>query len=132
MAQAASMTSVLAEIPYAASSDSHQYCLVCYGDLTSHGKTPCQHDDICGVCHLRLRFLHNDKKCPICKQENERLIVDSDRSKTFQDYPMWGDEMSESSSRLPTMNLKFYLSFVTHVKNVNTPRSKNRRPSTLL
>ena len=111
MAQAASMTSVLAEIPYAASSDSHQHCLVCYGDLTSHGKTPCQHDDICGVCHLRLRFLHNDKKCPICKQENERLIVDSDRSKAFQDYPMWGDEIGGNFTNRDDVGIFFETSY---------------------
>lgn len=84
---------ILAKAQVAAATDNHQHCLVCYSDLTSRGKTPCQHDDICGVCHLRLRFLHEDKKCPICKTENERLIVDSDPVKKFEDYPMWGDEI---------------------------------------
>ena len=111
MAQVVSMTSTLAEVPVAAASDLHQHCLVCYGDLTSRGKTPCQHDDICGICHLRLRFLHNDKKCPICKQENERLIVDSDRSKTFQDYPMWGDEIGGNFTHREDVGIFFETSY---------------------
>lgn len=69
------------------------HCLVCYSDLTTRGKTPCGHDDICGVCHLRLRFLHSEKKCPICKTENNHVIVDKDASKPFDEYPMWGDEI---------------------------------------
>eukprot|EP00532_Pseudo-nitzschia_australis_P007865 CAMPEP_0168176138 /NCGR_PEP_ID=MMETSP0139_2-20121125/7587_1 /TAXON_ID=44445 /ORGANISM="Pseudo-nitzschia australis, Strain 10249 10 AB" /LENGTH=909 /DNA_ID=CAMNT_0008094755 /DNA_START=271 /DNA_END=3000 /DNA_ORIENTATION=- len=56
-------------------------------------KLPCGHDDMCGVCHLRLRFLHDDKKCPICKQSNDTVIVDSDDTKTFDSYPRWGDEI---------------------------------------
>ena len=55
-------------------SDGHSHCLVCYGDLTFRGKIPCGHDDICGVCHLRLRYLHNDTKCPICKQSTEETV----------------------------------------------------------
>lgn len=83
------------------------HCLVCYGDLTLRGKTPCQHDEICGLCHLRLRFLHNDKKCPICKQENEFLIVDSDRNKIFEDYPMWGDEIGADFTRREDVGMFF-------------------------
>ena len=90
---AAPISSILTAAEVAAASDNHTHCLVCYSDLTVRGKTPCEHDDICGVCHLRLRFLHGDKKCPICKQENKRLIVDSDPTKKFDEYPMWGDEI---------------------------------------
>ena len=74
-------------------SEGHQHCLVCYSDLTVRGKLDCGHDDICGVCHLRMRFLHDDKKCPICKQENDKVIVDEDPQKKFRDYPQWGDEI---------------------------------------
>jgi hypothetical protein len=84
---------LISEAEVAALSDDHTHCLVCYSDLTVRGKTPCQHDDICGVCHLRLRHLHGDKKCPICKATNEAIIVDSDAKKRFSDYPMWGDEI---------------------------------------
>mmetsp|Transcript_22712 Transcript_22712/g.53650 ORF Transcript_22712/g.53650 Transcript_22712/m.53650 type:complete len:917 (+) Transcript_22712:210-2960(+) len=76
-------------------SDGHHVCIVCFGnlELNMRAKLPCGHDDMCGICHLRLRFLHDDKKCPICKQVNDTIIVDSDDSKTFDSYPRWGDEI---------------------------------------
>eukprot|EP00934_Nitzschia_sp_Nitz4_P008822 Nitzschia sp. Nitz4//scaffold53_size117307//25868//28369//NITZ4_003760-RA/size117307-processed-gene-0.5-mRNA-1//1//CDS//3329554175//8812//frame0 len=68
-------------------------CLVCYSDLKLRAKTPCEHDDICGMCHLKVRSLHTDKRCPMCKTENERIIVDTDPDKRFQDYTNWGDDL---------------------------------------
>ncbi|KAG7365227.1 hypothetical protein IV203_038430 [Nitzschia inconspicua] len=86
----------LSELEIAALSEGHSHCLVCYSDLTVRGKIPCGHDDICGVCHLRLRFLHDDKKCPICKQTNDRIIVDKDNGgKRFDEYSQWGDDIGE-------------------------------------
>lgn len=71
----------------------HQ-CLVCYSDLKHPAKTSCGHNDICGICHLRLRHLHADKACPMCKHVNEQLIVDGfDTNKPFDEYPLWGDEL---------------------------------------
>ena len=74
-------------------------CLVCYTDLVMVAHTPCHHDEICGLCHLRLRYLHEDFKCPICKAVNEHLVVDhhnkhnSTKNKQFEDYPIWGDDL---------------------------------------
>ena len=91
--------------------DPHSACLVCYADdLPRHrGILPCGHDDICGKCHLRLRYLHSDKKCPVCKTVNEKVIVDADpvggsaaadgtfgegkAHKPFSSYELWGDEL---------------------------------------
>lgn len=72
------------------------YCLVCYTPWNSHTPrtiTPCQHNDICSLCHLRLRHLRNDKQCPICKTTHEQLVVDFDSEKSFADYPIWGNEL---------------------------------------
>lgn len=90
-------------------------CLICYSeDIHTHRAiAPCGHDDLCGMCHLRLRALHLDTKCPICKADNEKIIVDADapsiiapnnRSssggmlttychKPYKEYPVWGDEL---------------------------------------
>ena len=73
--------------------EDHMHCLICFSDLTTRGKTPCNHNDICGRCHLRMRHLHDDNKCPICKTPNETIIVDSDQQKLYEDYPIWGDEL---------------------------------------
>lgn len=70
------------------------HCQVCYADLKHPGVTPCGHNEVCGTCHLRLRHLHSDKKCPMCKQENQQVIVDRfEDMKTFDEYPLWGDEL---------------------------------------
>jgi hypothetical protein len=76
--------------------DDHSHCQICYSDLHFRGKTACQHDDICGTCHLRLRHLHNDLKCPICKATNDQVIVDSSSNpNSFAQYKetMWGNEL---------------------------------------
>ena len=69
-------------------------CLVCFSDLRYPAVTPCGHDGVCGTCHLRLRHLHQDKQCPMCKTENNQIIVDSyEQAKPFEQYPLWGNEL---------------------------------------
>lgn len=71
------------------------HCLVCYSSLADyHVVTPCGHSEICGVCHLRLRYLHNDRKCPICKTESEQVIVDlTEKTTEFAEYNIWGNDL---------------------------------------
>jgi hypothetical protein len=81
-------------------SSSEECCLVCYttwsaATVTTKGHnnnnnnnnkhdrssscvgiTPCSHNEICGLCHLRLRHLHEDYSCPICKVSNDMIVVD--------------------------------------------------------
>ena len=76
-----------------AMAEDHQHCLICYSDLVERGKTPCRHDDICGPCHLRLRHLHSDTQCPICKTSNEKIIIDSVPGKSYEEYEQWGDDL---------------------------------------
>jgi E3 ubiquitin-protein ligase ZNF598 len=73
----------------------HQHCLVCYSNLSHPGIQPCNHNEICGACHLRLRHLHSNKRCPICKEEHDKIIVDVP-GKQFDEYPMWGDELGSN------------------------------------
>ena len=76
-------------------SEGHHLCIVCFSSLGTNirAKLACNHDDICGICHLRLRYLNEDKKCPICKQTNDTIIVDRYPEKKFDDYNRWGDEI---------------------------------------
>ena len=58
-----------------------QHCLICYTPFVEKstcavGITPCGHNEICAPCHLRLRQLHQDYSCPICKASNELIVVD--------------------------------------------------------
>ena len=76
----------------------HSHCLICFDDLSKcRAVAPCGHNETCATCHLRLRFLHNDRKCPICKAINERIIVDEDRGKEefkkYEEYEQWGDDI---------------------------------------
>jgi hypothetical protein len=68
------------------------HCLVCYEDTLEY-KTllPCNHNNMCPLCTLRLRQLHNNKKCPICQQENQQFIFDesaTQQHETFAAYPI--------------------------------------------
>ncbi|GMH89499.1 hypothetical protein TrST_g11339 [Triparma strigata] len=56
---------------------------------------PCSHDNICSTCHLRLRYLHKDYKCPQCKITNEKIIVNTtaDPDTTYGDYTVWGNDL---------------------------------------
>ncbi len=79
----------------------HHLCMICYSSNLhlERGITPCGHDSVCSSCHLRLRSLHNDKKCPVCKATNEQIIIDADddpavdEHKTFEQYEKWGDDI---------------------------------------
>lgn len=85
----------LTELEGVESEVDHQHCLVCYSDLSHPGILPCNHNEICAVCHLRLRHLHGNTKCPICKEEQEKIIADTP-GKQFHEYPMWGDELGSN------------------------------------
>lgn len=88
----------------------HAHCLICYSStLPSHRSiSPCGHDDVCAPCLLRLRYLHSDKKCPVCKTTNETIIVDRDNDsldiadaddgtnvhhKRYDQYQQWGQDL---------------------------------------
>ena len=87
------MTSIVENI----NSSIRDVCLVCFQDTLHFQRAvaPCGHDDICAQCHIRLRSLHNDKKCPICKSDNAMLVVDTETThlKSFADYEIWGNEL---------------------------------------
>jgi Uncharacterized conserved protein, contains RING Zn-finger len=79
----------------------HHHCLVCYSPHLheERGILPCGHDSVCASCHLRLRSLLSDKRCPICKASNEEIIIDADadpsvdRHKGFHEYEKWGNDI---------------------------------------
>ena len=67
--------------------------MVCYSDLQqTAGILACGHNDVCGTCHLRLRHLHSDNKCPMCKTVNPQVIV-APPGKLWEDYEIWGNEL---------------------------------------
>ena len=36
---------------------------------------PCEHDQVCARCCLRLRMCYGDNRCPLCKNVNKQIVV---------------------------------------------------------
>ena len=54
---------------------------------------PCGHNDVCGKCHLKMRYLHNDYGCVQCKVVNEKVIVGAmSGQESYHDFTVWGDD----------------------------------------
>eukprot|EP00518_Triparma_eleuthera_P016712 CAMPEP_0197557638 /NCGR_PEP_ID=MMETSP1320-20131121/17503_1 /TAXON_ID=91990 /ORGANISM="Bolidomonas sp., Strain RCC2347" /LENGTH=299 /DNA_ID=CAMNT_0043118889 /DNA_START=164 /DNA_END=1060 /DNA_ORIENTATION=+ len=82
-----------------------QVCLVCCESLVPlpsslpasplplRAFVPCGHNDVCGKCHLKLRYLHNDFSCVQCKVVNDKVIVGAlAGQEVFEDFTIWGDD----------------------------------------
>jgi hypothetical protein len=102
----------------------HHHCLICYSPNLhlQRGITPCNHDSICASCHLRLRSLLDDKKCPICKAQNEQIIIDVDldpkvdQHKLFEQYETWGEDLGPTFTFREDVGMFFPISYYqTHV-----------------
>lgn len=97
----------------------HQYCLICYTSNLhqERGITPCGHDSVCASCHLRLRSLLTDNKCPICKASNEQIIIDNDpdpdidQHKSFDQYEKWGEDIGPKYTYRPDVGMFFPVSY---------------------
>ncbi|BBN12653.1 E3 ubiquitin-protein ligase ZNF598 [Marchantia polymorpha subsp. ruderalis] len=57
-------------------------CAVCAEPLEWVGYGPCGHREVCFTCIARLRFVLNDKRCCICKQDCPQVYV----TKALGDY----------------------------------------------
>jgi len=82
-------------------------CIVCYSPFSSapHSKSrrvlmPCNHSEICSICILRIRVLHANLSCPICKDTNDTVIVPTADSPNtaFNQFQVWGDEIGPEYS----------------------------------
>ena len=52
-----------------------EHCILCFNDKAYFALGRCNHKNVCHTCILRLRFIMNDKKCPICKTECDELLI---------------------------------------------------------
>lgn len=50
-------------------------CAVCAEPLKFCAFGPCHHQEVCSLCMARLRYLKNDKTCPICRHECPVIFV---------------------------------------------------------
>ncbi|EKX32395.1 hypothetical protein GUITHDRAFT_148660 [Guillardia theta CCMP2712] len=66
-------------------------CLVCCEPLEHIAIGACNHRAVCALCSVRMRQLVGDLNCILCKQQLEQVIITSDKTRSFDDFPMWGD-----------------------------------------
>lgn len=73
--------------------DDDDRCIVCCETMTYCGLGECNHRACCGLCTFRLRTLHKDEKCVMCKQLLKRVfIVKPDDPRNYEDLRKltWG------------------------------------------
>jgi hypothetical protein len=68
-------------------------CIVCCERMDCCGLGECGHRICCGLCTFRLRLLHHDEKCVLCKAKLEKVfIIRLTEPRTFADFQklVWG------------------------------------------
>ena len=63
-----------------------EHCILCFNDMKYFGLGICNHKNVCHTCILRLRFILNDKKCPICKTESEEILIAETQTLTYEQF----------------------------------------------
>jgi len=89
-------------------------CLVCCSETKYTCFVACGHNGICGKCHLRLRKLHKDTGCPICKTALHLLVVDVDEpvGKKLDDYQVWnGNYLGDGFVYLEDVDMFFSVGY---------------------
>lgn len=74
--------------------DDEDRCVVCCDKLENYSIGECGHKSCCGLCTFRLRQLHSDTRCVICKHNLERVfIVDAKSQASFSELNqrVWGN-----------------------------------------
>ncbi|KAH9303106.1 hypothetical protein KI387_014689, partial [Taxus chinensis] len=64
-------------------------CVVCAEPLEWLAYGPCGHNEVCSTCTARLRFILDDQRCCICKQECPTVFVTKalgDYTKSIKDF----------------------------------------------
>ncbi|CAK9043154.1 unnamed protein product [Durusdinium trenchii] len=62
-----------------------EHCVLCHEERPSYvGIGRCRHAEVCWICTLRLRFLNQDTRCPLCNEELMEVLLTSDRSASVE------------------------------------------------
>lgn len=68
-------------------SKGHTTCVICAQVGPKYfGFGSCHHPDVCAFCIVRLRSILRDNRCPICKEELDKVILSSDTSFGIEEY----------------------------------------------
>lgn len=105
-------------------------CIICCEDFNIDRPrcvTPCSHDDICGICFLRIRTLNRDKSCPTCKTGLEHVIClehkgadknggsnGGSRPLSWHDFEVWGETCGSKHTLDARSGIFFTPNFLRH------------------
>jgi len=75
-----------AELTHVSSRAAIDQCLLCAETNPTYvGIGRCRHADACWVCTLRLRALARDRRCTVCKEELDQVLITSNANAKLQD-----------------------------------------------
>lgn len=63
-------------------------CAVCAEPRELVGVGQCDHRDVCGLCHYKLRVKQGRMECPVCNSLNDEIVITADTSSLFKDYEL--------------------------------------------
>ena len=63
-----------------------EHCILCFNDMDYFALGRCNHKNVCYTCILRLRFIMKDRKCPICKTQNDEIVIAQTQALTFEEF----------------------------------------------
>ena len=69
-------------------------CIVCtnsFSDAVRSCVVRCEHNNVCGVCYLRLRSLQRNFSCPSCKTELDTVICAEQAGSQYTEFSFWGE-----------------------------------------
>ena len=62
-------------------------CPVCFDDIDFYAISSCEHPvSPCSRCVFRLRVLFEDTKCCLCKENNDKIVVTADKTRTLDSF----------------------------------------------
>lgn len=63
-------------------------CVICCVESELFGIGRCGHNEVCALCHYKLRVKQNNIACGLCKANNEEIIITDDENLGFEDYDL--------------------------------------------
>ena len=63
-------------------------CVICCVDSPLFGIGRCGHNEVCALCHYKLRVKQNNIACGLCKANNEEIVITDEEQLGFEDFDL--------------------------------------------
>eukprot|EP00434_Breviolum_minutum_P008082 symbB.v1.2.007127.t1/scaffold435.1/size205859/2 len=68
-----------------------EHCILCWEEQPTYVSIGrCRHAEVCWVCTLRLRFLNQDTRCPLCNEELGEVLLTNDTTASVDSMDLVG------------------------------------------